>query len=65
MFPTLKTNMLRNFMDIAFSLLTPTLLGAFIGSKLDSGNHFPLWTITLSILGMIVGFWSVYKRYTN
>lgn len=50
-------------MDIAFSLLTPILMGAFIGSKLDSGKDFPFWTIILSTLGMSVGFWSVYKRF--
>lgn len=50
-------------MDIAFSLITPILLGAFIGYHLDLGKEFPFWTIILSILGMLTGFWSVYKRY--
>jgi F0F1-type ATP synthase assembly protein I len=50
-------------MDIAFSLLGPILLGAFIGTKLDTGNKFPVWTISLTFLGMVTGFWSIYKRY--
>lgn len=50
-------------MDIAFTLLGPILLGAFIGQKLDSSEGFPKWTISLSFLGMMTGFWSVYKRY--
>lgn len=51
-------------MDIAFSLLAPILIGAFFGQKLDTPGHFPIWTISLTFLGMITGFWSVYKRYT-
>lgn len=50
-------------MDIAFSLLTPILLGAILGSRLDGGKDFPIWTISLCVLGMITGFWSIYKRY--
>lgn len=50
-------------MDIAFTLLGPVLLGAFIGQKLDIPGAFPKWTIALTFLGMAVGFWSVYKRY--
>lgn len=50
-------------MDIAFSLLGPVILGAYIGHKLDVGNKFPIWTIALTFLGMVTGFWSVYKRY--
>lgn len=50
-------------MDIAFTLLVPILLGAFFGQKLDAGDKFPIWTIVLTFLGMITGFWSIYKRY--
>ncbi|MDD3419380.1 MAG: AtpZ/AtpI family protein [Candidatus Gastranaerophilales bacterium] len=50
-------------MDIAFSLLMPILLGAFIGHKLDQPGNFPIWTVSLSVLGMMTGFWSVYKRF--
>lgn len=50
-------------MDIAFTLLGPVLLGAFIGQKLDTPGRFPKWTVILSFLGMATGFWSVYKRY--
>lgn len=41
---------------VGWSVVTPTLLGAFLGIWLD--NHFPgkhSWTLTLLIIGLIVG----------
>lgn len=50
--------------DIAFSLITPLIMGVFIGMYLDKhhAGKIPVWTVTLTILGIITGFWSVYKR---
>lgn len=41
---------------VGWSVVTPTLLGAFLGIWLD--NHFPgkhSWTLTLLIIGLIIG----------
>lgn len=52
-------------LDISFSLVVPVILGFFIGRYFDTkySLSFPVWTIVGTILGIITGMWSVYKRY--
>lgn len=52
-------------LDMAFSLVVPVVLGFFAGQYLDRKfpSSFPIWTISLTLLGIITGFWSIYKRY--
>jgi F0F1-type ATP synthase assembly protein I len=52
-------------MDITFSLITPIFLGFLAGQYFDkhAGGDFPLWTIVCTFLGVIIGMWSIYKRY--
>lgn len=52
-------------LDIALTLIVPAILGFIIGQNLDKhfGHKFPIWTMLLSLFGLITGFWSVYKRY--
>ncbi|MDD3149286.1 MAG: AtpZ/AtpI family protein [Candidatus Gastranaerophilales bacterium] len=51
--------------DIAFSLLIPIVLGFFVGNYIDNKtmSEFPIWTVALTILGIITGMWSIYKQY--
>jgi len=51
--------------DIALLLITPIILGFIIGRYLDNIFHLkiPWLTITFSLLGVMTGMWSIYKRY--
>jgi F0F1-type ATP synthase assembly protein I len=51
--------------DISLLLVIPVFLGFFLGRYLDNkySLDFPTWTIICTVLGIITGFWSVYKRY--
>jgi F0F1-type ATP synthase assembly protein I len=51
--------------DIAFSLISPIILGFIVGHYIDRHYHsnFPIWSISLTFLGIIVGMWGIYKRY--
>lgn len=51
-------------LDIAFTLIVPILLGLYAGMWLDKKLHFkfPLFTIGGFLIGMVSGFYSVYKR---
>ena len=51
--------------DIAFSLVIPVIAGVLLGSYLDGIYHskIPVWTIACSVLGIVTGMWSVYKKY--
>lgn len=52
-------------LDITFTLLVPIFLGFFAGYYLDKrlNNEVPVWTIAFTVLGVVVGMWSVYRRY--
>ena len=41
------------------------ILGGWLGSLLDHGNGFGVWSILLSGVGSIVGIWAGYKLYQN
>ena len=52
-------------LDITFTILTPIFLGFLAGYYLDKylASKIPIWTILFTVLGVIIGMWSVYKRY--
>jgi hypothetical protein len=53
--------------DITFTLIVPIILGVITGNYIDqkASLHFPIGTVSLAMLGMVVGMWSVYKRYVS
>jgi len=51
------------YVGLGFELIIPILIGVFIGQKLDGAEpDFPLWTLLLSLLGIVVGFYSFFKE---
>ena len=52
-------------LDVAFTIISPIFFGFLLGMYLDSKFHFkyPIWTMCLSVLGIILGIYSVCKRY--
>jgi len=52
-------------LDISFYILVPIFVGFFAGYYLDKylGFKYPVMTISLTILGIFTGMWSVFKRY--
>ena len=37
------------------------LLGGWLGSVLDHGNGFGVWSLLLSTVGSLIGIWAGYK----
>lgn len=54
-----------NMLDIPFTLMIPMFLGFMLGQYIDkqTASSFPTWTLVCFFMGMITGFWSVYKKY--
>jgi ATP synthase protein I len=49
-----------------WTIVTPILLGAFIGRWLDrSLGSGVFWSATLVFLGAAAGFWAVWKRMND
>ncbi|MCX6154647.1 MAG: AtpZ/AtpI family protein [Candidatus Kapabacteria bacterium] len=54
--------LLAPYLNLGFQLVTPILLGALLGWWIDKGKPgTPLWTLILSVLGIIIGFYSFFK----
>jgi len=46
-----------------FAMLSPVLVGLFAGKWLDEAlKTFPLCTISLTMLGVFTGIWSIIKK---
>ncbi|MBC7581356.1 hypothetical protein H7097_00620 [Aeromicrobium sp.] len=41
------------------------ILGGWLGSMLDHGNGFGIWSIFLSTVGSFAGIWAGYKAARN
>ena len=52
-------------LDVAFTIITPIILGFLLGMYIDNKLHakYPIWTMSLAVLGIIIGLYSVCKRY--
>lgn len=46
---------------IYIGLAIGSTLGGLIGSWIDGGNIFGLWSLSLGSVGAIVGIWTGYK----
>jgi hypothetical protein len=46
---------------ITFCIIIFSTLGSWLGSALDGGNIFGLWSILLGTVGAFVGVWAGYK----
>jgi ATP synthase protein I len=47
---------------LGWVIVTPTLIGVFIGRWLDRLMHFKLfWAGALLVVGFAIGFWSAWK----
>ena len=52
-----------SYIGLSFHLIVPILLGVWGGYKLDEGNEgIPKWTLILTMVGMVVGFYSFFKE---
>lgn len=50
--------------EYAFTLLIPILGGLFLGYWLQQNYGLSaVWSILFGILGMVAGFWMMYKRF--
>jgi positive regulator of sigma E activity len=38
-----------------------SLIGGWLGSLIDHGNIFSIWSLLLSTLGAFIGIWAGYK----
>ncbi|MBU1863278.1 MAG: AtpZ/AtpI family protein [Candidatus Omnitrophica bacterium] len=48
--------------ELGLTMVSTILVGFGIGFFIDKkAGHFPLWTIVGLLVGIISGFWSVYK----
>lgn len=50
---------------IGIGMTVGGLAGGWLGSLLDHGNAFGLWSILLGGVGGLVGIWAGYKIYQN
>ncbi len=52
-----------SYIGLSFHLIVPILLGVWGGFKLDEGSDgIPKWTLILTLVGIIVGFYSFIKE---
>jgi len=50
-------------LDLAFSMVSPMIFGLFFGLYLDKVLHTqPLFMLSLTLLGIATGFWSILKQ---
>ena len=48
--------------ELGLTMVCTIMVGFGIGYLIDKkSGHFPVWTITCLLLGIVSGFWSVYK----
>jgi len=53
-------------MGDAFSMLAPVLVGFFLGKQIDKFlNVFPWFTLSLTMLGIATGIYSLIKKAYN
>ena len=61
-----KDNSMRSgsaYIGLGVELVVPILLGVFIGHKIDGDTKdIPFWTLVLSLLGIVVGFYAFFKE---
>lgn len=50
------------YINGGLQIISPILLGVFIGFRLDKGSDFPLWTLVLSVAGIILGMVSFLRE---
>ena len=58
-----KSNFLElQYMNLGFTLVTPIILGVFLGSYIDSLLHSrPIATIMILVLGVFLSFYNLFR----
>lgn len=52
--------------NIGFTLASSTIVGLFLGRWVDNHLHTSPWASVIGIIvGLIAGFWSIYKLITS
>jgi len=54
---------LATFSNLGFTLASSVLVGLFLGRWIDGYLHTSPWALIIGIfVGVIAGFWSIYKQ---
>ncbi|MEM5794671.1 MAG: AtpZ/AtpI family protein [Bacillota bacterium] len=57
---------LSAFGNIGFTLASSVLVGLFLGRWIDGYLHTSPWALIIGIfLGVVAGFWSIYKQVSG
>jgi F0F1-type ATP synthase assembly protein I len=50
------------YFNLGAMIVSPSIVGLFLGAWMDSQMRtFPMFTVSLILLGIVAGFWSLYK----